>query len=292
VIVWIDGELLDLRNARISPLDRGLTVGDGVFETLRVYGGTPFAWRRHTERLAYSAAGLGLALPDPAVLRTAADAVLAANGLTEARLRVTVTGGEGPPGSSRAGAVPRAFMVAVPFEPATATTRATIAPWTRNERSATAGLKTISYAANVRALAYAQEHGAEEALFANTSGNLCEATGSNVFVVRDGVALTPPPSAGCLPGVTRGLLLELAPGCGVEAHEADLPMSALASVSEVFLTSTTREVQALDTIVDPPPSDATPSGETVRARHLDAPGPVAVCLADAFRELVARDLDP
>ena len=102
----------------------------------------------------------------------------------------------------------------------------------------------------MRALAYAQERGAEEALFANTSGNLCEATGSNVFVVRDGVALTPPPSAGCLLGVTRALLLELAPGCGVEAREADLPMSALPSVSEVFLTSTTREVQALDTIID------------------------------------------
>ncbi len=287
MIVWIDGELLDLRDARISPLDRGLTVGDGVFETLRVYGGVPFAWRRHTERLAHSAAGLGLALPDAERLRSAADAVVAANGLAEARLRVTVTGGEGPPGSSRAGAIPRAFMVAVPFVAAPATTRAAIAPWTRNERSATAGLKTISYAANVRALAYAQERGADEALFANTSGNLCEATGSNAFVVRDGVALTPPQSAGCLLGVTRALLLELAPGCGVEAREADLPMSELPSVSELFLTSTTREVQALDTLVDPTRVDQTPD-----VRHLDAPGPVAVCLAAAFRDLVARDLDP
>ena len=282
MIVWIDGELLDLHDARISPLDRGLTVGDGVFETLRVYDGVPFAWRRHTERLAHSAAGLGLTLPDPVLLRSAADAVIAANGLREARLRVTVTGGEGPPGSSRAGAIPRALMVAVPFEPSPTTTRAAIAPWTRNERSATAGLKTISYAANVRALAYAQERGADEALFANTSGNLCEATGSNVFVVQDGVALTPPPSAGCLLGVTRGLLLELAPSCGVAAREADLPMSALSSVSEVFLTSTTREVQALDTLVD----------QTLGDRPLDAPGPVALCLAAAFRDLVARDLDP
>jgi branched-chain amino acid aminotransferase len=283
VIVWIDGELLDLDAARISPLDRGLTVGDGVFETLRVYRGTPFAWRRHSERLAHSAGGLGLPLPDVGVLRAAADAVVRANGLTEARLRITVTGGEGPPGSSRAGATPKAFMVAVPFEPAAATTRAAIAPWTRNERSATAGLKTISYAANVRALAYAQERGADEALFANTAGNLCEATGSNVFVVRDGVALTPPPSAGCLLGVTRGLLLELAPSCGVDAREADLGMSKLPSVSELFLTSTTREVQAVDTVVD---------GETRAERSLDAPGPVAACLAAAFHDLVARDLDP
>ena len=277
MIVWIDGELLDVAEARISPLDRGLTVGDGVFETLRVYGGIPFAWGRHSARLAHSAAGLGLALPDPDVLRAAAGAVLTANGLEEARLRVTVTGGEGPPGSSRAGAIPSAFIVAVPFEHGPATTRAAIAPWTRNERSATAGLKTISYAANVRALAYAEAYGADEALFANTSGNLCEATGSNVFVVVDGVALTPPASAGCLLGVTRGLLLELAGSCGVEAREADLPMTALSSVSEAFLTSTTREVQAIGMIDD---------------RELEAPGPVAACLAAAFRELVARDLDP
>jgi branched-chain amino acid aminotransferase len=277
VIIWIDGALLDIREARISPLDRGLVVGDGVFETLRVYRGVPFAWRRHVERLAYSATGLGLGLPDPEQLRAAADAVIAANDLVDARLRVTVTGGEGPPGSSREGSVPTAFVVAVPFRAGPPTTRVAVAPWTRNERSATAGLKTISYAANVRALAYAQERGADEALFANTSGNLCEATGSNVFVVRDGVAMTPPASAGCLLGVTRGLLLELADSCGVEAREADLPMDELTSTSETILTSTTREVQAVSAIDD---------------RTLTAPGPVAACLAKAFRELVARDLDP
>jgi branched-chain amino acid aminotransferase len=282
VIVWIDGELLDIRDARISPLDRGLVVGDGVFETLRVYRGVPFAWRRHVARLAHSAAGLGLALPDPEQLRSAADAVVAANGLVDARLRLTVTGGVGPPGSSRAGAIPTTFVVAVAFQPGSPTTRVAVAPWTRNERSATAGLKTISYAANVRALAYAQERGAEEALFANTSGNLCEATGSNVFVVHDGVAITPPASAGCLLGVTRGLLLELAATCGVDAREADLAMTELPAVSEMFVSSTTREVQAVSLILNQPHDDL----------PLDAPGPIATRLAEGFRELVARDLDP
>ncbi|HEY5013774.1 MAG TPA: aminotransferase class IV, partial [Acidimicrobiia bacterium] len=93
MIVWIDGELLALRDARISPLDRGLVVGDGVFETLRVYRGVPFAWSRHLARLRHSAEGLGLVLPDIGRLRAAADAVLEANGLSEARLRLTVTGG-------------------------------------------------------------------------------------------------------------------------------------------------------------------------------------------------------
>src|SRR3954465_13668520 len=96
---WIDGELLPIADARVSVLDHGLVVGDGVFETLRVYRGVPFAWTRHLARLHGSATGLGLTAPDADTLRAASDAVLAANDLTEARLRITVTGGLAPPGS-------------------------------------------------------------------------------------------------------------------------------------------------------------------------------------------------
>jgi branched-chain amino acid aminotransferase len=275
VIIWMDGALMPLEDARISPLDHGLTVGDGVFETMRVYDAAPFAWRRHLERLAVSAAGLGLELPDVTALRDAATDVIAANGLRDARLRLTVTSGPAPPGSSRrAGGRPVAFMVATPIEAAAPTVDVVVAPWTRNEHGAAAGLKTISYAANVRALAYAEERGAGEAIFANTRGDLCEATGSNVFVVRDGTLVTPPASAGCLLGVTRGLLLELAENC----KEADIPVEALANADEAFLSSTTREVQPI--------------------AHVDgvalptAPGPVSIALATAFRALVARDIDP
>jgi branched-chain amino acid aminotransferase len=275
LIVWIDGALVPLADARISPLDHGLTVGDGVFETLRVYDGTPFAWRRHLDRLAHSAEGLGLELPASETLHDGATRVLAANGLRDARLRITVTGGIAAPGSSRrAGAPPVAFLVATPFEPSAPVADVVIAPWTRNERGATAGLKTISYAANVRALAYAEARDATEAIFANTRGNLCEATGSNVFLVVDGELVTPPASAGCLLGVTRALLLELCTTCA----ERDVPVTALAGAQEAFLSSTTREVQPIR-LVDGRPLPA-------------APGSVARELAAAFRELVARDLDP
>jgi branched-chain amino acid aminotransferase len=275
VIVWLDGALVPLEDARISPLDHGLTVGDGVFETLRVYDGTPFAWRRHLERLAHSAEGLGLELPASDELREGATRLIEANGLRDARLRITVTGGVAAPGSSRrAGAPPVAFLVATPFEAAPPVTDVVIAPWTRNERGATAGLKTISYAANVRALAYAEARHATEAVFANTRGNLCEATGSNVFLVVDARLVTPPPSAGCLLGVTRALLLELCADC----DERDVPVTALADAQEAFLSSTTREVQAIR-LVDGRPLPA-------------APGPVARELAGAFRDLVTRDLDP
>ena len=94
--VWVDGALVDIEAASVSPLDHGLLVGDGVFETLAVYGGVPFAWRRHHDRLRRSADGLGLAVPPDAELRAAAEAVLEANEILDGRLRVTVTGGRPP----------------------------------------------------------------------------------------------------------------------------------------------------------------------------------------------------
>lgn len=279
MIIWLDGRLRPLDSARVSPLDHGFLVGDGVFETLRVYDGEPFAWRRHAARLRASAEGLGLAVPDCEELRGVAGEVLAANELRDARLRITVTSGVAPPGSSRRGSTgPTVVMVAVPIEPPAATADVVIAPWTRNEHGALAGLKTISYAANARALTYAESRGAAEAIFANTQGNLCEATGSNVFCVLDGTVATPPASAGCLLGVTRGLVLELCASLDIPAAERDVPVGALLDASEAFLSSTTREVQPIAHV----------DGVALEA----VPGPISAKLAQAFGELVARDLDP
>lgn len=275
--IWLNGTLDELERLRISPLDHGLLVGDGVFETLRVYDGVPFAWRRHHERLVASAAGIGLDVPASAELRAAAEAVLAANGLPEARLRITVTGGESPLGSERGTAVPTVIVVASRFEPGPAAAAVVTVPWARNDRGAIAGLKTISYAENVRALAYAHEHGAGEAVFPNTRGDLCEATGSNVFVVFQDVLHTPPADSGCLLGVTRALVLELAPELGIPVEEAPMPLDALHRADEAFLSSTTREVQAI---------------EMVDGQPLPAPGPLTTKLGEAFTALVAHDPDP
>ena len=106
VYVWVDGALRDVEHARVSPFDHGLLVGDGVFETLRVYGGRPFAWTRHLDRLEHSADGLGLPVPDRAVVQAAGAEVLEANALKEAQLRITVTGGVQPLGSERRDATP------------------------------------------------------------------------------------------------------------------------------------------------------------------------------------------
>jgi branched-chain amino acid aminotransferase len=277
-LVWLDGALVTVDAARISPFDHGLLVGDGVFETIRVYGGEPFAWTRHLDRLAHSASGLGLPVPDRDVLHAAACAVLSANGHDEARLRITVTGGVAPLGSERGIAGPTVVVASSVLRPWPDSVRVVVVPWVRNDRGATAGLKTTSYAENVRALAYAHEREASEAIFANTRDELCEATGSNVFVVRDGVVATPPESSGCLLGVTRALVLELAAAAGISIAETSLPLDALRDADEAFLTSTTREVQPISHVDD----RAVPA----------VPGPVAAALSTAFNALVAQHLDP
>jgi branched-chain amino acid aminotransferase len=276
--VSVNGELLAASKARVSPLDHGLLVGDAVFETLRVYTGVPFAWTRHHERLCRSAAGLGLDPPGSDALRAATDAVLEANGLVEGRVRLTVTGGPAPLGSERGTGGPTVIVVASAMRPWPPAVRVVHVPWSRNEGGAVAGLKTTSYAENVRALAFAHDRDSSEAIFANTRGELCEATGSNVFVVQDGTVCTPPAAAGCLLGVTRALVLDLCMTAGIAAEETTLAPEALAAADEAFLTSSTREVQAISHV----------DGTALPA----APGPTTAALASAFADLVARDPDP
>ncbi|MGQ0519820.1 MAG: aminotransferase class IV [Actinomycetota bacterium] len=271
--VWLNGDVVDEAEARVSVLDHGLTVGDGVFETLKTYAGRPFAVRRHLARLAASAAGMGLAAPAAEVLRAALDQVAAANGLVDDALRITLTGGPGPLGSARGDAGPTVVIAPGRLAPWPATTAAAVVPWPRNERGALAGLKTTSYGENVLALAWARERGAGEALFANLAGNLCEGTGTNVVVALGGRLVTPPLGAGCLAGVTRALVVE---ACGVA--EEDVPLEALPHVEEAFLTSTTREVQAIHAI----------DGRPLPA----APGPLTAAAGAAFAAIVAGDIDP
>jgi branched-chain amino acid aminotransferase len=273
MMIWVNGRLSAEEDARVSPFDHALLTGDGVFETLKVEGGVPFAVRRHLERLARSAAGLALDAPPPDAVRAALRQVVEANTLTDGVARITLTGGPAPLGSDRGGAGPTLIVACGPPRGWGPAATVAVAPWPRNERSALAGLKTVSYAENVIALRWARERGAEEALFGNLSGRLCEGTGTNVFVGVGGRMLTPPLSSGCLAGVTRDLLLEL----GV-AEEDDLPLGALAGAGEAFVTSSTRDVQPISTV----------DGAALPA----TPGPLTKAAADAFRELQERDADP
>ena len=275
--VWVSGKLTDAHCASVPVFDHGITVGDGVFETAKIVRGRPFALRRHLERLTRSAVGLGLPSPDVKRVRAAIDAVIEANDLTEntgAVLRVTYTAGDGPLGSGRSNGSTSTLIVAAATMRAWApSSRVLIVPWVRNERGALSGLKTTSYGENVVALAAAHRAGADEAIFANSRGELCEGTGTNVFVVVEGQVLTPPLASGCLAGITRQLVLET----GL-ANETDLPIEALRAASEAFLTSSTRDVHPI-AFVDGAPLAA-------------APGPVTTKVARAFAELVASSTDP
>jgi branched-chain amino acid aminotransferase len=264
----VNGRLLDADAPVLLAHDHGLTVGDGVFETCKITGGQVFALSRHLMRLGRSAAGLGLPAPDEDLLRAGVAAVVSADPLDFGRLRITMTGGPGPLGSERSAAGPTYVVMSAAQERPPATGSCVLSPWVRNERSPVVGLKTTSYAENVVALAYARERGATEAILANTVGNLCEGTGSNVCYVIDGEARTPTLASGCLAGVTRALVVEW---CGV--REVDEPLSVLDGADEIFLVSTTRDVQPLSRLDD---------------RDLGEPGAVTL---QAMKTWAAREAD-
>jgi branched-chain amino acid aminotransferase len=272
--VWINGELHDSASAHVSAFDHGLTVGDGVFETLKIIDGQAFALRRHLERLHRSANGLALEIPrTDAELRAAITETIAANGPNGGRVRVTVTGGVGPLGSER-GTTGSSVIIAVsPQDPWPPSASVVTVPWRRNEHSAVAGLKTTSYADNVVALRHARDQGADEAIFANTAGHLCEGTGTNIFVGSAGKLYTPPLASGCLGGIIRGLVVET-----VAVIETDLLIDCLVEADEAFLTSSTREVQPIS---------------SVDGRALPTcPGPLTEHARRAFDAMKAKGLDP
>jgi branched-chain amino acid aminotransferase len=270
--VWLDGELVEDEAARVSARDHGFLVGDGVFETLRVYAGEPFDLEEHLARLRESATAMRLDTGAHDLARAARD-VVETNGLGDARMRITVTSGGGPAGLARGDGPPTVLVVAAPLTPWPPTSTAIVSRLRRDEHSPLAGVKTISLAGSVVALQEARAAGADEALLLNRAGDVCEATTANVFAVRDGVPVTPPLESGCLAGITRDHVLALG------GEERALTPEDLRDADEAFLTSSTREVQPLVAI------DGTPVGD-------GRPGPVTRRLADAYSEMVRGRLGP
>jgi branched-chain amino acid aminotransferase len=270
---WINGQTLDEpTQPAIGVTDHGLTVGDGVFEAVKVVDNTPFALTRHLARLQTSAGALGLPKVDTEEVRRGIAAVLDGQDLPIGRIRITVTGGPAPLGSGRGDAQPTVIVVAAPATPYEPTTKVATFPWQRNERGVLAGVKTTSYAENVIALAHAAEAEATEAIFVNTAGNVCEGTGSNIFYVVDGELRTPTLASGCLAGVTRALIIEW-----YGAREVDEPYAVLDDASEIFLASTIRDVQGVHQIDE---------------RILPAPGPVTAEVMRTWTAREAEDPDP
>ncbi|TAN25856.1 MAG: 4-amino-4-deoxychorismate lyase [Actinomycetota bacterium] len=270
----MNGGLVERADAKISVFDHGLVTGDGVFETIGVYRGVAFTLTRHLERLERSAKGIGLPSLDLAAIRSGVIELLEANSCIEGKLRITVTGGESVLGSDRTGSPLSVIIASSPRSEAPLTAKIQVAPWPRNERGILAGLKTISYAENVAALAWAQSHGADEVVFGNTIGNLCEGSGTNIFVVLDGEAYTPPLSCGALGGITRELIVEK-----LGVSERDFPLDVLydQALQECFLSSSIREAQGISHIDGKPTKSA--------------PGPVTTEIEREFSKLIAKMLE-
>ena len=252
--------------------DHGLIVGDGVFEALNVTERGAFAVHRHLDRLSRSAAALGLVPPDHFQIRDAIDAVLEGRDFPLGKLRITYTGGRGPLGSEAAYGPTTLIVALAPAEPAPPISSIVTAPWSRNEHGALAGVKSTSYAENVRALRYATEHEAGEAIFLNTAGHLCEGTGTNIFVVFDDTVVTPPLSSGPLAGITRELIMEWS-----RVEERDLTVQQAKQADEVFLTSSMRNIQGVERWDD----------HTFGPSHS-----VTEALARRFADCSEDDLDP
>jgi branched-chain amino acid aminotransferase len=245
----IDGEVVPLERATVSVLDRGFLYGDAVFETLRSYDGRPFLLDRHLERLARSAATVGIPLPLPTTaLEREVRSTLEAAGNADAYVRVTLTRGAGPPGldPSRATQVRRIVLV-MPLEPAAnvsaeGVAAVTFATGRLASLSPTRGAKTGNYLESIMAVRYARERGASDALLVDAEGRIIQGASSNVFFVRGSRLLTPPLEAGILPGIIRGVVLEIAAALAVPV-ELRAPLTLeLGDFSEIFLTSSVREL--------------------------------------------------
>lgn len=243
----------------IDPRDRGFTLGDGAFETLRSRDGSIFRLHAHLERLHAALAKLRIPVPSDLEARL----VEAAAGSGERALRLTVTRGPAAHGLlPRGDANPTVVITTGPIPPPPVSLTAIIASGRKNERAAGAGLKLLGYAEAVLALLEAQDAGADEALFLDMEGHLSEATASNLFLVRGGRVSTPPAGCGVLPGVTRASVIEVS-----GAKEEVLVPDDLVAADEAFLTSTLRGVVPLLAVDGAPIGDGTPGPVTLRLRR-------------------------
>jgi branched-subunit amino acid aminotransferase/4-amino-4-deoxychorismate lyase len=278
-VVWLNGRILPAGRARVSVQDRGLLYADAVFETVRLYSGAIFSWRAHERRL--TASMRRFRFPRlPFSLRDAVEDLVSASGLSDAAIRITVTRGVGegllpprhleptvlvtargiPPDLARERKRGVA-VVSLPFGPATT--------------SLTAGHKTTAYLPAVVGRIRAQARSAYEGIYTGPDDEVSEGTTSNVFAVQAGRLLTPPLSSGCLPGVTRTLVLRIARSAGVPVREGGLRVRDLTRAEEVFLTGSVAEILPVVRL----------DGRRIGA---GVPGPLTRRIADLYAQRLTR----
>ena len=282
-IVFMNDRLVPENEARVSVFDHGLLYGDGVFEGMRSYSGRVFRLDAHIDRLWESAQAICLKIPltKEAVAKAVND-TLAANGLTDGYVRLLVTRGAGTLGlDPNRTKDPQVIVIAdtislYPREHYEKGLRIVTAATQRTQAAALSPrIKSLNYLNNIMAKLEGLQAGCVEALMLNHKGEVAECTGDNIFVVRKGLLLTPPPDAGILEGITRGAVMELARSAGIDCREATLTRHDLYTAEECFLTGTAAEVIPVVEI----------DGRSIGTGR---PGPVTAKLLAAFHALVRQ----
>jgi branched-chain amino acid aminotransferase len=276
--VWLNGEFVPREEAMVSAFDRSFLYGDGLFETVRAYAGTPFKLAGHLKRLAASGEALGIVPPDG--LADAATELIERNGLSDAYVRITVSRG------THAGALapdeplaPTVLIEAKPLHPYPAElyergAALTVSSLAHDSASPLRRHKTTSYLVSILAKREAKERGVDEALLLDPAGNVAEGATSNVFCVRGGELLTPSLDLNILPGLTRATVIDLARGAGIAVREERFGLAALTSANEAFLTNSLMEVMPVRFVDD--------------HAFAPAPGPVTQSLAAAYHALASQ----
>jgi len=281
--VWINGELVPPAEATVSVFDHGLLYGDGVFEGIRMYGGRILKCKTHLDRLYASARSVRLAVPySREELTRAIRQTCEANDRTDSYIRLCVTRGAGTLGLNPFNCdQPTVFIVAAsiqlyPQELYESGMAVIVAKTIRNDpRALSPAIKSMNYLNNIQAKIEAIDAGVLEAIMLNWSGHVCECTGDNLFLIKDGRLLRPPLSAGILEGVTMRVVQELAAQLGLMIEERDITLEDVFGADEIFLTGTAAEVIPVTKVDEQQIADG-------------QPGPITGKLIKAFRAMIAR----
>jgi len=278
-IVYLNGSLLPLSQARLSPLDYGFLYGYGLFETMRAYSGRIFRLEKHLARLSRSAKLLGIDLKsDIPDLEKALYNTLQANNLSNARIRLTLSGGEGEPVPDLLPQNPTVIIVArryTPYPPQVYQQgfKAIVSRIRRNTQSPASVIKSLNYLDNLLARRETKLAGADEAILLNEQGFLAEGSMSNIFLVSDNTLLTPSEDSGILPGITREVILELAPSMDMKTIERKITLKELLQADEAFFTNSLIEIMPLTQV----------NGQNIGSGRA---GTVTQRLIAAYKELV------
>jgi branched-chain amino acid aminotransferase len=283
-IVYLNGSLIPLSQASISPLDYGFLYGYGLFETMRAYDGHVFRLDKHLARLELSARALNIDLESPAKLEAAICDTLKANNLLNSRIRISVSPGEEElASSSPVKAGPTIFITAKSYEPPSEDIyyrgfTAMVSRVHRSPRSPASGLKSLSGLDVLLARQEAASYGVDHAIMLNDDDLVAEGSSSNLFYVNDRTLFTPAEHSGILQGITRDVVLkELAPSLEMMTREVDVSLSDLLEAEEAFLTNSMIEIMPLTVVAD-------------RSIGTGRPGPLTQRFMRAYKDLVERTL--